>query len=506
VSLTETLPAGTTFNAAASTAGWTESAPGSGVFNLAVGNLAAGASGSAMFVVTVNNPAVPGQTQIVNTATVADDGTHGVDPTPADNTGTDTDTLSAAPDLRVTVSDGVPSATPGGTLRYTLSYANAGSRGATGVSLTETLPAGTTFNAAASTAGWTESAPGSGVFKLAVGNLAAGNAPASVVFVVLVNNPAVRGQTAIVNTASIVDDASNGADPTPSNNTATDTNALLPLTADLRVTNTASVPTIHAGQLVRFTLVARNLGRNPALNVMLRDAVPTGATLVAFAAPAGWVVRRPAVGGVGLVWATRTSLSAGAAATFQLVVRANARAAAGSALHNTARVSTSTPDTRANNNSANAAVRVVASLTRATFTLVGRNADHRSELGLFLVDDASGRIGKVRPGDPGYALAALGRRQFSFDRFSPVGTRHTVNLPVGGFYGWYLVQNDSSASFLARNPTNRLGAGPLMFFSFRAANPDGVDHLRQYSPTRVGFEDLTFGGDWDFNDLIVDKQ
>ena len=39
----------------------------------------------------------------------------------------------------------------GGTVAYTSTYTNAGNQGATGVALTETVPANTTFNAAATT-------------------------------------------------------------------------------------------------------------------------------------------------------------------------------------------------------------------------------------------------------------------------------------------------------------------------------------------------------------------
>src|SRR5262245_23350265 len=43
----------------------------------------------------------------------------------------------------------------------------------------------------------------------------------------------------------------------------------------------------------------------------------------------------------------------------------------------------------------------------ATFKLSKRQALYRSEIGIFLVDDASGRIGALTPGDNGYAAAAL---------------------------------------------------------------------------------------------------
>src|SRR5205085_10087440 len=82
VVLTETLPTGTSFDPTANP-GWADQ--GNGTFTFAVGNLAAGASGSATFVVSVTSPASAGRTQIVNTAVIADDGRNGPDPNPGDN-------------------------------------------------------------------------------------------------------------------------------------------------------------------------------------------------------------------------------------------------------------------------------------------------------------------------------------------------------------------------------------------------------------------------------------
>jgi len=87
----QNLPTGTTFVSAGSTAGWTETAPGSGIFHLTIGALTAGASAStATFVVTVTSPAAAGLSNIVNAASIADDGANGTDPTPANNSSTDT--------------------------------------------------------------------------------------------------------------------------------------------------------------------------------------------------------------------------------------------------------------------------------------------------------------------------------------------------------------------------------------------------------------------------------
>src|SRR5690606_11073228 len=59
-------------------------------------------------------------------------------------------------DLGVTVSDGGASRIMAGeALAYTIAYTNSGTGAATGVTLRETVPAHTTFNAGASSAGWT---------------------------------------------------------------------------------------------------------------------------------------------------------------------------------------------------------------------------------------------------------------------------------------------------------------------------------------------------------------
>src|SRR3712207_8258775 len=54
---------------------------------------------------------------------------------------TDTTPVTAQPDLTITKSDGGANAAPGSTVAYTLNYANAGNQNATGVVVTETVPA-----------------------------------------------------------------------------------------------------------------------------------------------------------------------------------------------------------------------------------------------------------------------------------------------------------------------------------------------------------------------------
>lgn len=130
--------------------------------------------------------------------------------------------------------------------------------------------------------------------------------------------------------------------------------------------------------------------------------------------------------------------------------------------------------------------------------LTQRQANYQNEFGLFWVNDASGRIGKLKPGDPDYASAALsaGNYQVIFSRQTPVGTTTNLQVPSGWYLGWYLIQNGTTAEFLSN-----AGQSPRVFFSFLAANPDGVDHFWRLPGNEFGFEDDTNGGDRDFDDL-----
>jgi uncharacterized repeat protein (TIGR01451 family) len=295
VVLTETVPAHTTFNPGASTAGWAcvpDNNPGS-ICTLAIGAVPAsggGSSGTATFAVTVANPVASGVTQISNTASVADDGTNGGDPTPGNNTAGDTTPVDAAPDFTLTKSDGGATVAPGGTVTYTLGYANAGNQNAVGVVLTETVPASTTFNPGASTAGWVcvpDNNAGS-TCTLAIGALNGGGASGSATFAVTVTNPVPAGVTQISNTASAADDGSNGPDPTPANNSGSDTTPV-DAAPDLSVTKSDGGATVVPGGTVAYTLNYANPGNQNATGVVLTETVPASTTFNPGASTAGWV-------------------------------------------------------------------------------------------------------------------------------------------------------------------------------------------------------------------------
>jgi uncharacterized repeat protein (TIGR01451 family) len=196
--------------------------------------------------------------------------------------------FTSAPDLAITKSDGGASVTPGGTVAYTLSYANNGGATATGVVLTETVPVNTTFNPGASTPGWscTPDNNAGSTCTLAVGAVnAGGNGTAT--FAVTVANPVGAGVTQISNTASIADDGANGTDPTLANNSGSDTTPVnVPdLTVDKSHTGNFTQGQVGA----QYFIAVINAGTGAASGtVTVTDTLPAGLTATAMSGP-GWV-------------------------------------------------------------------------------------------------------------------------------------------------------------------------------------------------------------------------
>ncbi len=213
VVITETVPANTTFNAGASTGTWncTPNNNAGSTCTQTIGNLPAGDAGSmTTFAVTVTATIPAGVTAISNSATIADDGAKGVDGNPTDNAANDTTPVTAAPNLKIVKTADSPGVKAGEVASYTLAYSNIGNKGATGVVITDTIPADSTFNAGASTVGWNCPNNNAGTAcTFTIGALAAGGSGSVTFAVTTIVAPA---GTQVDNTASIADDGTNGAD------------------------------------------------------------------------------------------------------------------------------------------------------------------------------------------------------------------------------------------------------------------------------------------------------
>jgi uncharacterized repeat protein (TIGR01451 family) len=130
--------------------------------------------------------------------------------------------------------------------------------------------------------------------------------------------------------------------------------------ADLGVAASASPNPVAAGANATFTITVTNAGPDAATQAALATAVPAGTQFVSMAAPAGWTVNTPAVGGTGAIGASIPSLAAGDHAVFTLVVRVDPKAAAGATVALSSTVSSTTADTNPGNQSASAST-IVAS-------------------------------------------------------------------------------------------------------------------------------------------------
>ncbi|MDI6050786.1 Ig-like domain-containing protein [Flavobacterium sp. XS2P24] len=291
VTVNDLLPSGYTFvSATASTGTYTS---GTGVWS--VGTLANGSSATLNITATVNATG-----SYANTATIA---ANEADPTPGNNTSTSTPV--PVPQANVSVAKTVNNPTPnvGSNVIFTLTASNAGPSSATGVSVTDALPAGYTFVSATASTGTYSS--GTGIWS--IGTLANG-ASATLNITATVN-----ATGSYANTATI---AANEADPTPGNNTSTSTPVPVPQ-ANVSVAKTVNNPTPNVGSNVIFTLTASNAGPSSATGVSVTDALPSGYTFVSATASTGTYTS-----GTG-VWSVGT-LANGASATLNITATVNA--------------------------------------------------------------------------------------------------------------------------------------------------------------------------------------
>ena len=186
-------------------------------YTRSVGTVAAGGSGSVTIVAQIGTVLPAGVNTVTNTARIGDDGSQGQDPNIGNNTATRSTAVLAAPDMMVSKSDGGVTVLTGQLITYTVYYTNTGTRAASNVMLTETLPAHTGFIRGDGVWLWL----GGSTYVQNVGTVNAG-ASGSRRYVVQVDPTLPAGVTSIINTVCLGDNGQNGPDLTPSNNCAWD--------------------------------------------------------------------------------------------------------------------------------------------------------------------------------------------------------------------------------------------------------------------------------------------
>src|SRR5439155_11534942 len=157
-------------------------------------------------------------------------------------------------------------------LTYTLSVTNHGPSDAVGLSLTDSIPAGTTFVRTNLPANWTCSHTSLAVVCNDSTHLAPG-ATDTLLIVLLVGN--LSNGTTVTNNAVV---SATTADPGLFTNTDDATTTVSNNFADLGVVKSASPGTVVAGNAVTYTITATNTGPSNAASVVLTDTLPAGTT------------------------------------------------------------------------------------------------------------------------------------------------------------------------------------------------------------------------------------
>ncbi|HEY2796429.1 MAG TPA: PKD domain-containing protein, partial [Thermoanaerobaculia bacterium] len=246
VVITDTVPAGTTF----------VSATGGGVFNAGVvtwdiGTVPAGSAGlTVSFTVLVN----------VGSGTV-DNVTYQITATNATTVnGAPVSTTVTAPGL--TIQKSAPATVlAGSNLTYTLRYGNTAAVDATGVTITDTLPAGTTFVSASNGGAFN-----AGSVTWNIGTVPAGSSGLTVTLTV---NVAVVGDTVDNTTYSII------APGIPAVAGAPVSTRIVSLNV-----NKIADPAVPPGANLTYTILYGNSGSISVGNVVISDPVPAGTTFV----------------------------------------------------------------------------------------------------------------------------------------------------------------------------------------------------------------------------------
>jgi uncharacterized repeat protein (TIGR01451 family) len=366
-----------------------------------------------------------------------------------DDTASGTDAGSAhvfggviSADLGMAKTDGQTTATPGKALTYTIVASNAGPGTVAGAAVADMLPAtllGATWTCSAS-AGSTCTPSGSGNINDSVDLAVGGTATYTVTGII---SPDATGP--ISNTATVTPPAG-GADPNPSNNTATDVDLLKP-EVDLGIAKTDSADPVSPGDPLTYVLSVDNAGPSDSVQVSVSDPLPPDVTFVSSSpGPPACIL-----GGGTLLSCNLGAMPAGGVATVTINVTVNA--SAGVVLLNTATVFSNETDPDPSNNAATATTKV-------------RGARGELTHGMDIVHDLAAQPGPVADKD----VFLISQKPFSSYEVVVDATSGDIGVGTGP-----LLQRMGPDGITVLQDSAAVGAGPSRSLRWRNATSNVIE-------------------------------
>lgn len=397
-------------------------------------------------VITVTFDSLPvGQTRTFTVTVDVDEDATGtvVNPATVTATQTETDTTNNSddatttlnPDFDVVVTKSVGNAAPGpgDTVTYTVGLENEGPSTATGVILSDPIPAGLTF-VSGTLGGQAGASNGTTVTFPGIDISSGATATATLTFTV---NAAATGT--ITNTASVPDMTASGENDATNNSDSVD--LTVAERVDLRIAKTVNATNAQAGDTLTYTITVNNDGPSTAETVTVSDTLPSGVTFVSGTGPNNEAL---AVAN-GVVTVNGGDLANTGSFSFTIIATINA--GAGTPQTNSVTVSTTTTETNLGNNTAT----VVTNVDPMTASIAGS---------VYVDANNDGIRDAGETGIPDVAITLTGTDALG----NPVNLNTTTD--ANGDYlfanlaaGTYSVQETQPAGFIDGIDTRGTGAG-----------------------------------------------
>ena len=137
---------------------------------------------------------------------------------------------------------------------------------------------------------------------------------------------------------------------------------------------------------------------------------------------------------------------------------------------------------------------------------VYREAALDNLVGFYQVENDQGHVfdqfgNLLSPGDVGYTAAALGQNvaELNISGENNKVLTSTATIMAGRLLATFIIVDGTIEQLLDSDMTN----DPAIYFNHLGANSDGQDHVRLLGDNTFGYEDMTGGGDMDYDDIIA---